>query len=143
MLQLIFKIIYLMCYVVAQIHESVEPSIPESATLKSSRQLLNKPDKPNAGRHGDLSISTAEKYIHELKTWALDVLNRKHREHAKSQMRTILRNTDSGYVAISPSKITCMFRTSFSTATRKGLIPPKIAPSLCIAPSQRSNTSYR
>ena len=106
-MHLVFKVIYFICFVVAYADESAEPSTPESVTHKSSRHLLNKPEKPSATQDGDVSVSTAEKYMHELKAWALDTIKRQHRQYAKSQMRTILRNTDTGYVGISPSKITC------------------------------------
>ena len=77
-----------------------------------SRQLLNKPEMQNSGRSHMLNMSTADKFVHELKAWALKALKRQHREYFRSEMRTILRNTDRGYVAISPAKVTCMLLTT-------------------------------
>ena len=75
-MRLVFEVIFFVGFFVARADEYAKPSTPESVTPKSSRQLLNKPEKLNATQVGDLSVSTAEKYMHELKGWALDTLKR-------------------------------------------------------------------
>ena len=84
-------------------------SIRRSAKTVSSRQLLNKPDSPNVEQSlAYLDISIADKYMHELKAWALKTLKRQHRQYVRAEMRSILRNTYRGYAAMSPANITRM-----------------------------------
>ena len=66
------------------------------ALLGLHRQLVRDPHGPE---------SVGDKFMHEMKAWALKVLKQNNRERVRHEERTILRVTPTGYEGLVPSKI--------------------------------------